>query len=288
MRFVAGERLEDAIAVSLELNRQGAGAEIDYLGENVQNWRQAEAAVGVYLRLLDRIAAEGVDAQVSLKLTQMGLDLDQERCLTGVRAIVEKAAGQDNFVWLDMESSNYTDVTLEAYRKLRAEHPNVGVAIQAYLYRSETDVRDLLSMEGTVRLCKGAYMEPPEVAFPDKKDVDRSFVHLAEMLLLSRRLQAIATHDENMMRRVIRFARASGIPPQDYEFQMLYGVRRDLQRRLLREGYRLRVYVPYGSEWFPYLMRRLAERPANLLFILSSIAKEAGSRNGHDGGSILP
>jgi len=281
MRFVAGERLEDAIAVSRELSRQGASAEIDYLGENVRSRKQAEAAAGVYLRLLDRIATEGVDAQVSLKPTQTGLDLGQEICLANLKRIVETAAGLGNFVWLDMEGSGYTDLTLEIYRQLRAEHSNVGVALQSYLYRSEKDVQDVLAMGGTVRLCKGAYMESPRVAYPRKADVDRNFVRLAEVLLSSHRFQAIATHDQNMVVRVVRFARDNGIPPRQYEFQMLLGVRRDLQQRLVREGYRLRVYVPYGSEWYPYLMRRLAERPANLLFILSSVAKEAVSRNGH-------
>ncbi len=277
-RFVAGETVADAIAVSRELNRGGAGAEIDYLGENVAERSQAEAAADTYLGLLDSIARERADAQLSLKLTQMGLDLDPALCRQNVERVVARAAEQGNFVWIDMESSEYTDRTLRMYRDLRLRNANVGVAIQACLYRSKSDVSSLLSEGGTIRLCKGAYLEPPHLAFPDKRDVDRSFSVLAELLLCSRRLQAIATHDERLIDQVIGFARNNGVDRQSFEFQMLYGVRRDLQQRLVRAGYRVRVYVPYGSEWYPYFMRRLAERPANLLFVLSNVARETGSR----------
>ncbi len=278
LRFVAGESLTDAIAVTRDLNRRGAVAEIDYLGENVSARDQADAAANVYLDLLDRIGETHAEAQVSLKLTQMGLDLDPGHCLENVERVVTRAEQRGNFVWIDMESSDYTDRTLDVYRDLRARHANVGVAIQAYLHRSKADVDGILSIGGTVRLCKGAYLEPPEVAFADKRDVDRNFTVLAEMLLCSRHRQAIATHDERIIDRVNRFARENAIDKQGYEFQMLYGVRRDLQMRLLREGYQLRIYVPYGNEWYPYFMRRLAERPANLLFLLSNVVRETGSR----------
>ncbi|MGE5620229.1 MAG: proline dehydrogenase family protein [Sphingomonadaceae bacterium] len=278
LRFVAGERMHDAIDVTREINRRGAGAEIDFLGENVATTVQAEAAAKVYLELLEQLSAAGVEAHVSLKLTQMGLDLDPASCRRNVERVVESAEERANFVWLDMENSDYTDRTLAIYRDLRARHSNVGVAVQAYLYRSKADVQDLVARGGTVRLCKGAYLEPPDVAFANKSDVDRNFMVLSKILLCSRRLQAIATHDEKMIRRVVRFARANGIDRDRYEFQMLYGVRRDLQERLVAEGYRLRVYVPFGREWFPYLMRRLAERPANIVFLISSIARESRSR----------
>ncbi|MHB0869346.1 MAG: proline dehydrogenase family protein [Chloroflexota bacterium] len=278
LRFVAGDRLDDAIAVGREINRRGAEAEIDYLGENVTAPGQAEASANVYLELLERIATSAVGAQLSLKLTQMGLDLDPALCRQNVERIVNRASELGNFVWIDMESSDYTDRTLEIYRELRSRHSNVGVAIQSYLFRSKSDVLDLLAVGGTVRLCKGAYLEPPGVAFAEKGDVDRSFVVLSEMLLCSRRLQAIATHDERMIERVIRFAGDNDIDRGVYEFQMLYGVRRDLQERLVAGGHRLRVYVPFGSEWYPYLMRRLAERPANLAFLLSNLAREGRGR----------
>ncbi len=274
LRFVAGETIDDAVAVAREINRRGAGAEIDYLGENVAEQSQADSSAAVYRELVDRIAREKSDAQLSLKLTQMGLDLDPELCRRNVGSIVDRAAEKGNFVWIDMESSEYTDRTLEIYRELLSRHSNVGVAIQAYLYRSKGDVEELLSRGGTIRLCKGAYLEPPHVAFADKRDVDRSFGLLSELLLCSHRLQAIATHDEKMVSHVIQFAREKGIDRDSYEFQMLYGVRRDLQEQLVREGYRLRVYVPYGSQWYPYLMRRLAERPANLMFVVSNLARE--------------
>ena len=274
-RFVAGEKLEDALTAALELKHRGAAAELDYLGENVASRQQAEVSRNEYLRSTDRLAAAGVDGHVSLKLSQMGLDLDEDLCRTNVEAIVSSAETLGIFVWFDMEGSNYTDRTLEYYSRVRKAHPNVGIALQAYLYRTVADVSRVLSIGGTIRLVKGAYLEPHSLAYPSKKDVDLNYQRLSEVLLSSRDYHAIATHDEWMISHVIDYAKASQIDRQQFEFQMLYGVRRDLQERLLAGGYRLRVYVPYGVEWYPYFMRRLGERPANLLFLLGNLAREA-------------
>jgi proline dehydrogenase len=276
-RYVAGETPAAAIDVSRTLNESGMAVEIDYLGENVRDEDSARSACQVYLGLLESVAARGVEAEVSLKLTQMGLDLDFEFCLQNVRRVVDRASELGNFVWLDMESSEYTDRTLRIYLILRTQTASVGVAVQSALYRSKGDVRRLIDAGGTVRLCKGAYLEPATVAYQRKRDVDRNFALLTEMLLASGRRQAIATHDDRLIRYTIRHARSRGIGNELYEFQMLYGVRRDLQRRLVREGFSVRVYVPFGEYWYPYLMRRLAERPANLLFFISSVIREAGS-----------
>ncbi|HEX2923014.1 MAG TPA: proline dehydrogenase family protein [Chloroflexota bacterium] len=273
-RFVAGETLEEAISVALELNRRGMSTEIDYLGENTTSLEQADAAAAAYLSLLEAASSARADAQASLKLTQMGLDLSYDHCVANVSRVVRFAGERGNFVWVDMESSEYVDRTLELYRHLLSECGNVGVAIQSYLFRSKRDVQELLARGATIRLVKGAYMEPSQVAFPDKSDVDKSFSILAEMLLDSGRLQAIATHDEKLIEHVARFAEEHHIGRDGFEFQMLYGIRRDLQEELVSEGYRLRVYVPYGDQWYPYLMRRMAERPANLFFVAGNVVKE--------------
>lgn len=278
-RFVAGETIDEAIAVAEDLNQRGATVELDYLGEHVTDEGQAVLAVKTYLDTLDRIANTRVDAHVSLKLSQMGQELGDELCYDNSRKLLERAAEYANFVWLDMEGSDSTERTIQLYKKLRAEYENVGIALQAYLYRSKADVEEILSIGGTVRLCKGAYSEPPEIAFPHKVEVDRNYKVLAEALISSGRYHAIATHDDKMIQHATRFAKARGADSQAFEFQMLYGIRRDLQARLLRDGRRLRIYVPFGEQWFPYFMRRLAERPANTLFLASSIVAEAGSRN---------
>jgi proline dehydrogenase len=278
-RFVAGETVDRAIEVAADLSRRGASAELDYLGENVTDLRQAAAARDNYLELLDRVEAAGLDGDVSLKLTQMGLDVDYRLCRENVETIARRAESLGRVAWLDMEGSAYTDRTIETYLQVRSARASLGIALQGYLFRTKADVNRILSAEGTIRLCKGAYSEPSSVAYPSKKDVDRSFAELSEVLLCSRSFQAIATHDENMIRHVIEFARANGVDRKFFEFQMLYGVRRDLQEKLLADGYRLRVYVPYGGQWYPYFMRRLAERPANLFFLLGSLAREAG--DGH-------
>lgn len=277
LRFVAGETIDRAIAAARDLSLRGASAELDYLGEHVVDERQTSQVVSTYLDMLDRIASAGIPAQVSLKPSQMGQELGDDLSYENLRSVVEKAASHRNFVWIDMEGSAYTELTIQLYRRLRARHDNVGIALQAYLYRTRADVESLLAIGGTVRLCKGAYSEPPDVAFPHKREVDLNFKLLAEVLLSSRQYHAIATHDEKMIRHAVEFARAEGVDSRNFEFQMLYGIRRDLQAQLLRDGYNLRVYVPYGEQWYPYLMRRLAERPANLLFLVRNVVAEARS-----------
>ena len=273
-RFVAGETIGEALAAAIELDRRRALVELDYLGEHVTEERQASLALGAYVEALDRIADSRIHAQVSLKASQMGLELGDDLCYRNCRRVMERAAEHGNFVWIDMEGSDSTERTVQLYKRLRAAHDNVGLAIQAYLYRSKADVEAIISIEGTVRLCKGAYDEPPQVAFRKKSEVDGNYRRLTEALLASGRYHAIATHDEKMILHTIDIARARGLSNQAFEFQMLYGVRRALQVRLIREGYRVRIYVPYGEQWYPYLMRRLAERPANVLFLLKSVISE--------------
>lgn len=275
-RFVAGETVDSAIRSAISLKRRRAAIELDYLGENVTDAAQAEAARDSYLDLLNRLHAARLDGQISLKLTQMGLDVEADLCIANVEAIATRASSLGSFLWMDMEGSDYTDSTLEAYERVRMSHPNVGVALQAYLYRTKADLRKVLSIGGTVRLCKGAYSEPASLAYPDKADVDQSYESLMEALLSSRRYQAIATHDPRMIGHAIKYAAQTGIGKDLFEFQMLYGVRRDLQDSLLADGYQVRVYVPFGEQWYPYFMRRLAERPANLFFLLGSLFREGG------------
>ena len=221
-----------------------------------------------YLKVFDRIAAEKLDANVSCKLTQLGLDLSTEFCEGQVLSIVERAAACQNFLRVDMEGSHYTARTIDIVKRVRSRSPAIGTVIQAYLYRSERDVQDLLAYGCRIRLCKGAYKEPPQVAFPKKRDVDANYVKLMRLLLPSGFYHGIATHDPKMIAATIRCAAEMKIAKQDFEFQMLYGVRTDLQRQLVRDGFRLRIYIPFGQDWFPYFMRRLAERPANLAFFM--------------------
>ncbi len=265
-RFVAGEALNEAVEAARECNRAGMMVSLDCLGENVATTADAQKVRDTYLQIYDRIAQEKLSANVSCKLTQLGLDLSAEFCEGLVLSIAERAAAYDSFLRIDMESSFYTQRTVELVKRVRAQTPAVGAVIQAYLYRSETDIQDLLSYGCRVRLCKGAYKELPEVAYPRKSDVDANYVHLMRTLLASGFYHAIATHDLRMIAETIRFAADKKISKDDFEFQMLYGVRTDLQRQLVADGYRVRIYVPYGTEWFPYFMRRLAERPANLGF----------------------
>lgn len=272
LRFVAGDTLEDAIAAVRALNRAGIKATLDHLGENVGDAEAARLAAHAYVTALHRIAASGVDSNVSLKLSQMGLDLAPELCRENIENVLEAAARHGNFVRIDMESSAYVQRTLDLYYDLRARgYANVGVVIQSYLYRSQADVEKLIAHGARVRLVKGAYSEPSSVAFPRKRDVDQNFIRLAAMLLEHGDYPAIATHDERIVDWTKRFAAEHGIARGRFEFQLLYGIRRDLQEKLAGEGYNVRVYVPYGSEWYPYLMRRLAERPANVLFILGNL-----------------
>ena len=267
-RFVAGEALEEAVAAARVCNDQGMLVSLDYLGENVATAADAQRARDAYLQVFDKIAAEKLNANVSCKLTQLGLDISAEFCEGQLRSIVERAASYGNFLRVDMEGSLYTARTIDVVKRVRTPSPAVGTVIQAYLYRSEQDVRDLLAYGCRIRLCKGAYKEPPEVAFPRKQDVDENYVKLMQMLLPSGIYHGIATHDPRMIAATIRCAAEKEISKDDFEFQMLYGVRTDLQRQLVRDGFRLRIYIPYGQDWFAYFMRRLAERPANLAFFV--------------------
>ena len=267
-RFVAGERLDEAIAAARVCNEKGMLVSLDYLGENVATTADAQRARDTYLEVFDRIANEKLNANVSCKLTQLGLDMSAEFCEGQLLSIVERAASYGNFLRADMEGSLYTARTIDVVKRVRSQNPAVGTVVQAYLHRTEQDVRDLLAYGCRIRLCKGAYKEPPEVAFPKKEDVDANYVKLMRILLPSGVYHGIATHDPKMIAATIRFAAEQKISKDQFEFQMLYGVRTDLQKQLVRDGFRLRIYIPYGRDWFPYFMRRLAERPANLAFFV--------------------
>ncbi len=272
-RFIAGEELEDALRSVRELNAEGFEVTLDYLGESVREAATAEEACRVYVGILNRLAAEGLRSHVSIKLTQLGLAIDEALARRHLEAICEQAVRHRNFVRIDMEGSAYTEITLRLFRELGAPRDVLGVVIQAYLYRSEKDVDELLKCGARIRLVKGAYKEPPALAFPSKVDVDRNFLRLTEKLLSSGGYHAIATHDPRMVADAQAFARQRGICPDRFEFQLLYGIRRALQGELLRQGHRVRVYVPFGKEWYPYFMRRLAERPANLVFLLRNLVR---------------
>lgn len=272
-RFVAGEELSDAVEAIRQLNRKNITGSFDHLGESISSEAETRAEVKEYLRVFDSIAGNALNSNVSVKLTQLGLDISRELCYENARAIVEAAGRYQNFVRIDMEDSPRTDGTLEIFRQLRREFDNVGIVIQSYLYRSEKDIEELLKIGARIRLCKGAYKEPESVAFPEKSDVDANYIKLMKTLLTSGIYHGIATHDEKMIAATKEFAAENGITPDKYEFQMLYGIRRDLQDNLISEGYRMRVYVPYGRYWYPYFMRRLAERPANVWFVLKNILK---------------
>jgi proline dehydrogenase len=256
-----------------QLNSKGISATFDHLGESISSEAETFEEVREYQRLIDSIVIHSLDSNVSVKLTQLGLDIDNELCYRNTRAIVEAAHRQQNFVRIDMEDSSKTEATFDIFKRLRAEFENVGIVVQSYLYRTEKDIEEMLKLGARIRLCKGAYKEPESVAFPDKADVDKNYVKLMKMLLPSGIYHGIATHDPNMIEATKRFAKEEGISPDRFEFQMLYGVRRDLQEGLIKEGWRVRVYVPYGKFWYPYFMRRLAERPANLWFVMKSMMK---------------
>lgn len=270
-RFVAGESIDDAVAAAREVNRIGAMASLDLLGENVSDEAGARRAAGEYAGIFDRIAREKLDANVSLKLTQLGLDLDENLCRQLLENIAARAAQFGNFVRVDMEASAYTQRTVEIVRSVRAKYECVGTVLQAYLYRTEGDLQPLLDAGCRIRLCKGAYNEPAEVAFAKKSEVDANYVRLMKRLLGSGMYHAIATHDPAMIRATREFVAGKGIGAGQFEFQMLYGIRTDLQKLLVRDGFRLRVYIPFGADWFPYFMRRLAERPANLKFFMRNL-----------------
>jgi proline dehydrogenase len=276
-RFVPGEKISDAIGPARRCNDQGMSVSFNHLGENVLTEADAFRARDSYLAILDTIANEKLNANVSVKLTQLGFDLGDEFCAAQLRDVVQRAAGNGNFVRVDMEGSAYTDRTIRIVKDLRAETEALGTVIQAYLYRSEKDIADLLSAGCRIRLVKGAYKESPKIAFPKKTDVDANFVKLMRILLPSGVYNAIATHDPKMIEATTRFAEESHIAKDRYEFQMLYGIRTDLQSRLVSEGYRVRSYIPFGDDWFPYFMRRLAERPANLLFFAKNLIRGGAS-----------
>ena len=273
-RFVAGETLEEAISAIRQVNQQSISATIDLLGENTQTPEDAESACRDIMTALDRIEAERVDCNVSVKLTQLGLALDAELAFQTLSRIVERARQKGNFVRVDMEDSPYTQRTLDIVTRAHERVDNVGTVIQSCLHRSKQDVLNLLQRKIKIRLVKGAYLEPESIAFRKKKDTDENFVKLMRMLLSSDTYHAIATHDEAIIDATKEYARSQSIPKEHFEFQMLYGVRRDLQVRLAKEGYRVRTYVPYGLRWYPYYMRRLAERPANVWFILRNFFKD--------------
>ena len=288
-RFVAGETPDDAIRAIRELNAKGILATLDHLGEHTRDATQARQATEDILHILERIEEAGVRSNVSIKLSQIGAELDEDLCREHLRRILARAQEMHNFVRIDMEDSPLVELTLGLYREMRQEgFDNVGVVIQSYLRRSEADLDQLMAMQARVRLVKGAYLEPPEVAFQDKRTVDRQFDILADRLVAGALaagaprvsedgrfppIPAIATHDEARIQHAKATAQEQGLPPGALEFQLLYGIRRDLQEQLVAEGYPVRVYVPYGTEWYPYFMRRLAERPANLWFFLSNLVR---------------
>ncbi len=274
-RFVAGEDIEETVAAIRDLNARGCTASFDHLNEDVTQVAETEEEVREYRRILARIDETGIRSNVSIKLTQFGLGIDPELTYTNARKVVEDAASRGNFVRIDMEGSNVTQVTIDIFKRLRSEFGlnDVGIVLQSYLRRTWDDLQDLLKIPARIRICKGAYNEPPEVAFPDKKDVDDNYVRVMQALLASGTYHGIATHDPRMIDATISFAQREGISKEAFEFQMLYGVRRDLQEQLARDGYNMRVYVPYGKHWYPYFMRRLAERPANIWFVMKNMLK---------------
>jgi proline dehydrogenase len=270
-RFVAGESLDQAVATARVCNANGMKVSLDLLGESVTNVAEARAARDAYLGIFDRIAQEKLDGNVSMKLTQLGLDMDLDLCQGMVEEIAARAASYGNFVRVDMEASAYTQRTIDVVKRVRAKSPAIGVVVQSYLRRTENDVRDLLAIGCRLRLCKGAYKEGANVAFPAKADVDVNYVSLMKMILPSGIYHGIATHDPKMIAATEQFVSEKAIGKDKFEFQMLYGIRTDLQKDLVKRGYNLRVYIPYGKDWFPYFMRRLAERPANMMFFVRNL-----------------
>jgi proline dehydrogenase len=274
-RFVAGETIDEAVAAIREINGEGCSASFDHLNESVANSVEADKEVEEYLQILARIDETKINSNVSIKLTQFGLELDTELAYRNARAVVEDAARRGNFVRVDMEASAVTQKTIDIFKRLRSEFGlnDVGIVLQSYMRRTYADAQELLKIPARIRICKGAYKEPPELAFPDKKDVDDNYVRVMKLLLGSGTYHGIATHDPKMIDATVDFSAREGIPKSAFEFQMLYGIRRDLQRQLAKDGYNMRVYVPYGKHWYPYFMRRLAERPANVWFVLKNLLK---------------
>jgi proline dehydrogenase len=274
-RFIAGESIDEAVAAIREVNARGCSASFDHLNESVSSVAETEAEVREYLDVLRSIDETGINSNVSIKLTQFGLKIDLDLVYRNARRVVEDAARRGSFVRIDMEDSSVTQATIDVFKRLRAEFGlnEVGIVLQSYLYRTMDDARDLLKIPARIRLCKGAYNEPPEVAYPEKQKVDENYVQVMQLLLSSGSYHGIATHDPKMIDATREFAQREGVSKDAFEFQMLYGIRRDLQEQLARDGYGVRVYVPYGKHWYPYFMRRLAERPANIWFVLKNFLK---------------
>ena len=274
-RFVAGDTIDEVVPIIREINADNGTASFDHLNESVESAAEAEREVEEYLNILAKIDEQRIRSNVSIKLTQFGLGLDPELAYRNARRVVEEAHRRGNFVRVDMEDSKVTQVTIDIFKRLRAEFGlnDVGIVLQSYLYRTFADAQELIKLPARIRICKGAYFEPPEVAFSDKKDVDANYVKVMQLLLSSGTYHGIATHDPKMIDATINFASREGIGKEKFEFQMLYGIRRDLQKQLARDGFNMRVYVPYGKHWYPYFMRRLAERPANIWFVLKNLAK---------------
>ncbi|HEY2963859.1 MAG TPA: proline dehydrogenase family protein [Pyrinomonadaceae bacterium] len=274
-RFVAGETIDDAISYIRQINAENCTASFDHLNESVGSESEAEAEVIEYLNILNGISETQIRSNVSIKLTQFGLGLDPELAYRNARRVVEEAHRRGNFVRVDMEDSGVTQVTIDIFKRLRSEFglDDVGIVLQSYLRRTYADAQELVKLPARIRICKGAYNEPPEVAFPDKKDVDANYVKVMQLLLLSGVYHGIATHDPKMIDATVDFVQREAIGKEKFEFQMLFGIRRDLQRQLSRDGFNVRIYVPYGKHWYPYFMRRLAERPANIWFVLKNVLK---------------
>ena len=274
-RFVAGETIDEAVSYIRSINAENCTASFDHLNESVATEAEAEAEVTEYLNILAKISETKIRSNASIKLTQFGLGLDPELAYRNVRRVVEDAHKRGNFVRVDMEDSSVTKVTIDIFKRLRAEYDlnDVGIVLQSYLRRTYADAQELIKLPARIRICKGAYHEPPEVAFPDKKDVDANYVKVMQLLLSSGTYHGIATHDPRMIDATVDFAQREGIGKEKFEFQMLFGIRRDLQRQLARDGFNMRIYVPYGKHWYPYFMRRLAERPANVWFVMKNLVK---------------
>jgi len=274
-RFVAGENIDEVIPFIRQLNSENATASFDHLNESVGSAAEAEQEVLEYLNILAKIDEQRIRSNVSIKLTQFGLGIDPELAYQNARRVVVEAERRGNFVRVDMEDSSVTQVTIDIFKRLRAEFGlnTVGIVLQSYLYRTLADAQELVKLPARIRICKGAYNEPPEVAFPEKKDVDANYIKVMQLLLSSGTYHGIATHDPKMVDATIEFAAREGIGKEKFEFQMLYGIRRNLQHQLARDGFNVRIYVPYGKHWYPYFMRRLAERPANIWFVMKNLAK---------------
>lgn len=272
-RFIAGNSLQQELAVCQNLNRDGYLATLDHLGESVNSLAEAEQSCQAYLAALDEIAARSLKATVSVKLTQLGLDFSEDACRANVERLVIRAKSIESMVEIDMESSIYVDRTLALVSRLHESYGCVRAVIQAYLYRSQSDIENLCRQQIPVRLCKGAYKEPSDIAYPEKNDVDKNYVNLMTTLLDHGTYPALASHDEKILNRALQHVRERKLSPDRFEFQMLYGINRELQKRLIDAGYRMRLYVPYGDAWYPYFMRRLAERPANVVFLVRNLLR---------------